>query len=142
MLKVVCADDTFYNLETLRVVFENLGMGTNCTFVNDGKQAVQAAIKNVKDSDYERKYELVQIVIVDFEMPQLNGLEAVNEIKSFYNTTEPRLTNLPTFVMFSVHQFRKFKEYVLERGVDYTIQKPPNREEIYAIVDKAFKEYK
>lgn len=141
VLKIICADDTYYNLETLRCVFENLDLLPNCTFVTNGKEAVQAAIKHVEDSDFELSYELVQIVIVDYEMPYLTGLEAIGEITSSYKSKNWQGTDdirLPTFCMFSVHQFQKFQAYALERGVDQFISKPPNKEEILKIVQRAF----
>lgn len=58
VLKIVCADDNFYNLETLRCVFSSLKMLDSCSFVNDGRQAVDTVIQNMKDSDFGRKYEL------------------------------------------------------------------------------------
>lgn len=133
-LHIVCADDTFYNLETLRLVFDKLGVIRNCEFVCDGLEAKNAEIKAVTDSDFERKYELVLIVIVDYSMPFMTGVEVVQEITSFYNTMnwhlEPQQEQimetvkaevLPTFCMFSGHNFKGFREFVLEHGVDYII---------------------
>lgn len=129
----MCADDTFYNLETLRLVFDKLGLIDHCVFVNDGEEAKDAVIKAVTDSDFERKYELVLIVIVDYTMPYMNGVEVVKEVTKFYNTMNWRLEPqqpiyepvkaeiLPTFCMFSCHSFKGFREHVLSQGVDYII---------------------
>ena len=83
-LKIICADDMYYNLETLKLVFQNLGLLSSCEFVNDGRQALDRCIKCVEDSDFEKKHELVIIVILDYEMPNLTGVEAIREIKGFY----------------------------------------------------------
>ena len=82
-LSIICADDIYYNLEALRLVFKNLGLLDYCHFVNDGKQVVDCCIKNVEES--EEGAETVTIVIVDYEMPMMTGLEAIKEIQAFYS---------------------------------------------------------
>lgn len=81
---------------------------------------------------------MVTIVIADFEMPVMNGLEAIREIRAFYSTINQRLRKkmliqqsselistqsvksltMPKFVMFSVHTKKGFLDYVMERGVN------------------------
>jgi CheY-like chemotaxis protein len=75
----------YLNLEALRVVFGRLGLLEHCDFVSDGQQVVEASIKHVKSLD--RNQDSVTIVIVDYQMPFLTGLQAVAEIKAFYNQT-------------------------------------------------------
>jgi hypothetical protein len=82
-LCIICADDIYYNLEALRLVFSNLGLEEHCSFLNDGRQVVRSCIKNVEDSTDPQN--MVTIVIVDFEMPVMSGLEAIKEIKAYYN---------------------------------------------------------
>ena len=158
-MKIICADDMYYNLETLKIVFQNLGLLSSCEFVNDGRQALERCIKCVEDSDFGQKYETLIIVILDFEMPNMTGLNAIKMIKGFYDTIrwnvqvknpkyadarnfDPengRAANYPTFCMYSQHSHKGFREFVLDpdRGVDYIIQKPLNLEEIYEIVVNA-----
>lgn len=60
-------------------------------------------------------------------MPFLSGLEAVKEIKAYYTTTvwptheDGAQCALPTFCLFTVYRFMKFKEHALEQGVNYVI---------------------
>jgi hypothetical protein len=35
-LVIVCAEDSFYNMETLRITFSNIGLSEYCRFVTDG----------------------------------------------------------------------------------------------------------
>ena len=36
-LNIICADDTYFNLEALRIVFQNIGLIEYCHFVSNGK---------------------------------------------------------------------------------------------------------
>lgn len=47
---------------------------------------------------------------------------------------------MPRFIMFSAHQRKGFQDFVLERGVDQIIEKPPNQDEIFSLVVKAMVE--
>ena len=35
-LSIICADDVYYNLEALKIVFTQLGLADFCHFVNNG----------------------------------------------------------------------------------------------------------
>ena len=63
-LNIICADDAYFNLEALRVVFKNLGMLPFCQFVADGKQVVDLCIKNY--NEMPPNLQVVNIVIIDF----------------------------------------------------------------------------
>ena len=87
------------------------------------------------------------MVIVDYEMPMMTGLEAIKEIRALYSTINARIWHaalnqtraetgspktgiqyirLPKFALFSVHKNKAFEEFAMERGVDYFVDKPPN----------------
>ena len=36
LLSIICADDVYYNLETLRIVFQRIGLLEYCHFVSTG----------------------------------------------------------------------------------------------------------
>ena len=39
-LSIICADDVYYNLEALRIVFTQLKLVQYCNFVNNGQAVV------------------------------------------------------------------------------------------------------
>ena len=56
---------------------------SNCTFYSDGKSVVRWFINHMKDPNAHKKDRVV-VVIIDFEMGGLNGLEAVKEVRALY----------------------------------------------------------
>jgi len=82
-LRIICADDMYLNLEALRVVFTRLGLIDYCVFVSNGQQAVEYCIRNVNEITYGQ--DSITIVIVDYEMPFRTGLQAIAEVRAFYN---------------------------------------------------------
>ena len=82
-LRIICADDMYLNLEALRVVFSRLGLLQYCDFVSNGQQVIESCIRHYNSK--EPGQETVTIVIVDYEMPVMTGLQAVAEVRAFYS---------------------------------------------------------
>lgn len=96
-LKIVIADDIFTNRLLLSEIIEDLGHEFLC--VENGKEA----IKLVENND-------IDLVLMDIEMPVMNGLEAAKYIQT--KLTEPKC-NTPV-VALTAHNpkifFRDFKD--------------------------------
>lgn len=71
--QLLISDDDRDFRETLRYVFERRGFGT--TLAADGAEAVRIV---------ER--EAIHVVVIDFHMPRLTGLEAIRKIKQLKST--------------------------------------------------------
>jgi CheY-like chemotaxis protein len=84
-MRIICADDSYLNLEALRVVFQRLGLIDYCVFVSNGQQAIESCIKNVNEITYGQ--DSITIIILDYEMPFHTGLQVIAEVKAFYNQT-------------------------------------------------------
>lgn len=133
-------------------MFEEIEIADKCVFVSDGKQAVEHCIRSAKQDSSGK---LVQVLILDYEMPHMSGLQVISEIKAFVNIQHHsgnRLdsqgreqhvrakTRMPTFCMFSNHTKNKaFQEYASQH-VDHFLSKPPNSEEIFKIVVSKLRE--
>lgn len=121
--------------------------------MSSGYEALECCTKNIEDMKEGK--EITTIVIMDYEMPGISGLEAVLKITELYETasktvslrdTETKQSSVtdslnkgtkfrrPYFAMFSVHKNPSFQNWVTERGVDQVIQKPPNQEEIFSMI--------
>lgn len=142
-LSILVADDVYYNLEALKIVFKNLGLISYCKFMTDGRQLIKSCITNVEENC--QATDLVTIVIADYEMPIYTGVEAIKEIKAFYKHLSDqaksekleekidtagiaRRYRMPTFCMISQYQFAGFNEFAKANGVDYILQKPPDEQ--------------
>ena len=135
-LKIICADDSYYELEMLRLVLKDLRLLTYCDFVPDGQQAINKCIKAAEDNINSNNL-LVTVIIVDYEMPCKTGIEVINEVRSFYtfmnnkiaaenlissfNADDDRnfgLLQVPKFCMFTGHRFKGFLDFLKEYEID------------------------
>ena len=94
-LRIVCADDYYYNIEALRLVFSRLGLVKFCHFCNAGKDLVEYLSNRTTEycQQAEPSVREIPIVIVDFEMPHLDGLETIKELKAMYNIKNFGISN-------------------------------------------------
>ena len=58
---------------------------------NDGRLIVDDCIKIVEESAFQNDPVLV-IIIMDYEMPIINGAQAIKEISALYNYMSNKLT--------------------------------------------------
>jgi two-component system, sensor histidine kinase len=72
----------------------------------------------------------VSVVLMDVQMPVVDGLEATRMIRS-----DPRWCDLPIIAM-TAHAMEGDKETCLREGMDAYISKPVNRTQLIAIVEK------
>ena len=71
-MKILFVDDTRDTRELFRMAFKIKGIDTDCA--GDGLEAVDAVKENTYDA-----------IIMDIEMPRMNGWEAVREIRLLQN---------------------------------------------------------
>ncbi len=84
----------------------------------DGKKAVELCLKN-KDID---------LVLMDIQMPEMNGLEATKEIKKF-NRDMPIIAQ-------TANAITEERQKCLNAGCDDFITKPVNIAELYSLIDR------
>jgi PAS domain S-box-containing protein len=84
----------------------------------DGKEAVELCLKN-KDID---------LVLMDIQMPEMNGLEATKEIKKF-NRDMPIIAQ-------TANAITEERQKCIKAGCDDFITKPVNITELYSLIDR------
>jgi signal transduction histidine kinase/CheY-like chemotaxis protein len=115
-LKILLAEDNAVNqLLAVRLLEK---AGHTVTVVNNGGEAVEAAISEPFD-----------VVLMDVEMPELDGLEATGEIRR----REER--HLPIIAM-TAHAMKGDRERCLAAGMDVYIVKPIQPEELFGALDE------
>ncbi|MCP4252832.1 MAG: response regulator, partial [Candidatus Scalindua sp.] len=111
--KVLLAEDNEINQQVARELLEKAGLIV--TIANNGKEVVE----KVEGSEFE-------LVFMDVQMPEMNGLEATGCIRK-----NPRFLNLPIVAM-TAQAMSGDREKCIEAGMDDYITKPIDINELYS----------
>jgi len=103
--RVLLAEDEPVNQEVSRSLLEDVGLCVD--LANDGREAVEFARR--------RSY---QLILLDMQMPNLNGLDAAREIRC-----ESMNRDTPILAM-TANAFEEDRKTCLEAGMDEHISKP------------------
>jgi signal transduction histidine kinase/CheY-like chemotaxis protein/tetratricopeptide (TPR) repeat protein len=117
-LKILLAEDSPVNQEVASGILEI--MGHHVTTVDDGKQAVEAVIREPYD-----------VVLMDIEMPTMDGLEATRTIRQ---SECERVRTVPIIAM-TAHAVSGFREQCQEAGMDGYISKPIQPQELFQTLE-------
>lgn len=122
-VRILCVDDEV-NQRSL-ISYTLLKEGYNVKVAKDGKEA----LNTIKES-IELEYNPFELILLDINMPKMDGFEVVENLKSD-NLTK----NIPIiFVSSSLDQEATNK--AIKMGVDDFIYKPFNPKEIYSRISK------
>ncbi len=121
--KIIVVDDTPANLELLSEMLKTRGYSV--TAVNSGKLALQA-VKN----------EIPDLIILDINMPEMNGYDVCKVMKS-----DNDLCDVPVIFISGLSETSEKLEAFSSGGVDY-ITKPFHIDEVYARVATHLKLYR
>ena len=113
--RVLLADDDLVNQEVTRELLERAGLVAEV--VDDGAQAVE----RVRDGHYA-------LVLMDMQMPQLDGLEATRAIRALGGHA-----TLPILAM-TANAFDEDRERCLAAGMNDHVSKPVSPRRFYASV--------
>jgi CheY-like chemotaxis protein len=117
---ILLADDDPDDHDMLKEVFASIDTSYALFFVNNGKELFSAM-------DKFRDEHLPCLIVLDYNLPGLNGADVLKEINS-----HPRYINVPKIV-WSTSGSDKYRNICLELGAaDYVI-KPSNIQELEKI---------
>jgi PAS domain S-box-containing protein len=120
-LRILAADDVATNRHVLQVIFKHLGYSPHV--VEDGAQ-VLAALR-------VRPYDLI---LLDVQMPVMDGLTAAREIRAQYGTRDDR----PRIVALTANASEESRRACLEAGMDDFLTKPVVPKQIEACFLRLF----
>jgi two-component system sensor histidine kinase/response regulator len=122
-LNILVAEDTLFNQKFIRRLLDR--WGHKATIVENGVAAVSAVSQNHFD-----------IVLMDVQMPEMDGFEATEKIREMESTTK---RHVPIIAM-TAHAMKGDRERCLEAGMDDYVPKPISSEAllnaINALVDR------
>ncbi len=121
---ILLADDMEINREIVIALLEGTGVQIHC--VENGKEAVEK---------YQMQPQLFDLILMDIHMPEMDGFEATQKIRSLENC--PEAQRVPIIAM-TANVFREDIEKCLECGMNEHIGKPIDLDELIEKIKKAF----
>ena len=109
-MRFLCAEDNAINAEILEMLLE--AKGASCTICSNGQEIVDA-FASVKPGDYD-------MILMDVQMPVMDGLEATRRIRSGEN---PLGRIIPILAM-TANAFLEDMQKSREAGMDEHLSKP------------------
>ena len=109
-MKFLCAEDNAINAEILEMLLE--AKGASCTICSNGQEIVDA-FASVKPGEYD-------MILMDVQMPVMDGLEATRRIRSGEN---PLGRTIPILAM-TANAFLEDMQKSREAGMDEHLSKP------------------
>ena len=112
---ILLAEDNLVNQKIAEAVFNSLGY--SIVIANDGKRAVELA--------KARKYD---IIFMDYQMPEMNGIEATQAIRALGMTTP--------IIALTANAMQGDREMFMQSGMNDYISKPFKIDELIEILKK------
>lgn len=120
MAKVLIADDSLMMRKVAKMTLEK--GGHTVIEANDGKEAVDLAVK-----------EMPEVILLDAEMPEMDGWEACKAIKA-----NPQTANIPC-LMCTGHDLSEEPEALTNAGAAGAITKPYNPSQMLEKINEVLK---
>jgi PAS domain S-box-containing protein len=133
--RVLLAEDNPINALLARRVAENAGCIT--VLATDGRKAVDAVRRSLDGTEPP-----FDVILMDVHMPELDGLEAVAELRNLIAELNiaPRNVSLPLvlppIVALTANAFSEDRQRCLDVGMDDYLSKPFERADLEAILDR------
>ena len=124
--RILLAEDGIVNQRVAVLMLESRGHAV--TVVNNGRQAVEAYKTGTFD-----------LVLMDVQMPEMDGLEATRTIREIEAESAGAAGTDPTartpIIAMTAHAMRGDRERCLEAGMDEYLSKPIQAQLLYSVVD-------
>lgn len=121
--RILVAEDNFTNQEVAKAILDSAGV--HVTIVVNGQEAVKAVKTGLYDA-----------VLMDVQMPQMNGYQATRRIRQL-----PGGEELPIVAM-TAHAMKGDEEKCLEAGMDAYVAKPINQDRFFYTLWRVLKNRK
>ncbi len=124
-LRILLVENDEMNIKFVKIVLDKLGHKTDIAI--NGLEAVNYFKKN--------KYDLI---LMDLEMPQLNGLDATLQIREFEK--EQNIKKSVKIIAVTAYAMETDRQRCIEVGMNDFLAKPFLLDELSGIIEKHFGE--
>ena len=121
LLKILLAEDHPVNQRLAVAILQN--WGHTVTVVPNGKRAVEAFSREPFD-----------LIVMDVQMPELNGLEATRTIRRMEQASGGHIF----IIAMTAHAFKGDREQCLGAGMDGYVAKPINSADLFTTIESLF----
>ena len=121
-LRILLVEDNEVNLELAMHLLTR--MGHSVFTVRNGRQAVEAVEKDSFD-----------LLFMDLQMPEMDGLEATHRIRAMESSGMPRTP----IIALTAHAIKGSRERYLEAGMDDYVTKPVRRKELAEAIERVMR---
>ncbi len=115
--KILIVEDNEANRKLMKDILKFYGY--SIVEATDGKEGIDAAKAHTPD-----------VILMDIQMPVMNGYEAIKILKNDPNTRQIKIVAITSFAMVGD------KEKILQAGADDYITKPINTRELPKIIKR------
>ncbi|RLD06291.1 MAG: hypothetical protein DRI32_02840, partial [Chloroflexi bacterium] len=116
--RILLAEDNLVNQKVAVALLQKIGHSVDV--VNNGKEA----IRSLKENQYS-------LVLMDVQMPLVDGFEATRRIRAW----EAGKSHIPIIAM-TAHALKGDRERCLNAGMDDYISKPIDKRSLFATIDR------
>ena len=117
-VKILLAEDSLVNQKVIAGLLER--QGSKVTIANNGR----AALRTLDAEDFD-------LVLMDVQMPEMDGLEAAAEIRRREQSTKRHLP----IIAVTAHAMKEDRDRCLDAGMDEYLTKPVRSEHLYDTID-------
>ncbi|MCA9773165.1 MAG: response regulator, partial [Myxococcales bacterium] len=121
-LAILLAEDNAVNQKLAVRILEK--RGHRVTIANNGREAVDA---------FSSSPEAFDVVLMDVQMPELNGLEATDAIREREHSSGRRTP----IIALTAHNMQGDRERCIEAGMDDYVSKPIESRALFAAIERA-----
>ena len=122
---ILLVDDSDFNRLVIRRILQTMNYR-----VDEAATGLQALIQVRKA--YSERGHLYKVVLMDLEMPEMDGLTAVREIQQL--VTHGELPTAPSFIACSAYSSTEDKELCYAAGMLAYLEKPISKESLLTVV--------
>ncbi len=122
--KILVVDDNEINREIINALLDDLGY--EIIEATDGVEAVEIVKNSPKDE--------IGLVLMDIQMPKMNGYEATKEIRSLDNDN----SNIP-IVALTANAFKEDKDNAINSGMNDHLSKPIEVDKLIEVLNRFVK---